>query len=84
MLMTKLSSKGQMVLPSKIRKKYNLRGGATVGVEDRDGKITIIPNPENTLAAFLALRGVMSHIEEDVEGIWMEEKRLEREREEVV
>jgi ribonuclease VapC len=78
MLMTKLSSKGQMVLPSKLRKKYNLRGGATVGVEDRDGKITIIPNPENTLAAFLALRGVMSHIEEDVEGIWMDANALIR------
>jgi AbrB family looped-hinge helix DNA binding protein len=77
----KVSSKGQMVLPAAIRKKYKLEAGASVGVEDHDGKITITPNPENPYDAMLALRGVMSHIEEDVEGWWAEEKRKERERE---
>jgi Tfp pilus assembly protein PilP len=33
------------------------------------------------LTEVLALRGCLSHVEEDVEAWWMEEKRKERERE---
>jgi hypothetical protein len=37
-------------------------------------------NPYDEL---LALRGCLSHVEEDVEAWWMEEKRKEHEREDV-
>jgi hypothetical protein len=33
------------------------------------------------LADVLALRGSLSHVKEDVEAWWMEEKRKDRERE---
>ena len=84
MHLAKISSKGQMVLPAEIRKKYRLNPGTVVGIDDRDGKITVTPNPPNPFDAMLALRGIMSHIEEDVEGWWTEEKRQEREREEAM
>jgi len=50
-----------------------------VAVDERDGQITVTPNPYDAL---LALEGCLSHVKEDVEGLWMEEKRKEREREE--
>jgi AbrB family looped-hinge helix DNA binding protein len=77
--MATISSKGQLVIPAELRKKYRLKGGTKVAVDERDGKIILTPNPYDEL---LALRGCLSHVKEDVEAIWMEEKRQEREREE--
>ncbi len=76
--MATISSKGQLVIPVAIRKKYKLKGGTRVAVGERNGQITLTPNPYDAL---LALRGCLSHIEDDVEGWWIEEKRKERERE---
>ena len=73
------SSKGQVVIPATIRKKLRIKGGTRLAVKERNGEITLTPNPYDEL---LALRGCLSHVEEDVEGWWMEEKRKEREREE--
>jgi AbrB family looped-hinge helix DNA binding protein len=81
MTMATVSSRGQLVIPARIREKYRLKAGSRVKVEDRDGMITITPNPEQPYDDVLALHGILSHIEEDVEGWWMEEKRKERERE---
>ena len=75
-----ISSKGQLVIPATLRKKYGLKAGSRVSIDDRDGHFTVTPNPFDAL---LALRGSLSHIGEDVEGWWMEEKRKEREREEL-
>ncbi len=74
-----VSSKGQLVIPVEIRKKLRLEGGTKVAVDEVDGEIRIKPNPFDAL---LALEGCLSHVEEDVEAWWMEEKHKEREREE--
>jgi AbrB family looped-hinge helix DNA binding protein len=76
--MATVSSKGQVVIPASIRKKLRIKGGTRVSVNERDGEITLTPNPYDAL---LALRGCLSHVKEDVEAWWMEEKRKERERE---
>lgn len=73
-----VSSKGQIVIPAALRKKFRIRGGTRVAVGERDGQITLTPNPYDAL---LALRGCLSHVKEDVESWWTEEKRKERERE---
>jgi len=49
-----------------------------LSVNDRDGSILLTPNPYDAL---LALRGCLSHVEEDVEAWWTQDKRKERERE---
>ena len=77
--MATVSSKGQIVIPATIRKKLRIKAGTRVAVNEKDGEITLTPNPYDAL---LALRGCLSHVEEDVEAWWMEEKRKEREREE--
>jgi AbrB family looped-hinge helix DNA binding protein len=76
--MATVSSKGQVVIPAALRKKLRITGGTRVAVGERDGVIMLTPNPYD---AMLSLRGILSHVEEDVEGWWMEEKRKERERE---
>ena len=47
-------------------------------MNDRDGSIVLKPNPYDEM---LSLCGILSHVEEDVEAWWMEEKRKERQRE---
>ena len=76
--MATVSSKGQVVIPAALRKKFHIKGGTRVAVGERDGQITLTPNPWDAL---LALRGCLSQVEEDIEAWWTEEKRKERERE---
>jgi AbrB family looped-hinge helix DNA binding protein len=73
-----VSSKGQVVIPAALRKKLRIKGGTKVAVDEKNGQITLTPNPYDAL---LALRGCLSHVEEDIESWWMEEKREERDRE---
>jgi bifunctional DNA-binding transcriptional regulator/antitoxin component of YhaV-PrlF toxin-antitoxin module len=73
-----ISSKGQLMIPAELRAKYNLRPRAKVVFGEQNGKLTV---ESTALAQILALEGWLSHVEEDVEGWWMEEKRKERERE---
>jgi bifunctional DNA-binding transcriptional regulator/antitoxin component of YhaV-PrlF toxin-antitoxin module len=74
-----ISSKGQLMIPAKLRAKYHLQPRAKVVFGEENGKLTV---ESTALADVLALRGCLSHVKEDVEGWWMEEKRKEREREE--
>jgi AbrB family looped-hinge helix DNA binding protein len=70
-----VSSKGQLVIPAELRKKYRLKTGSRVAVHDLGGEIRIKPNPYDAL---LALRGKFAKypLEEDL----MEERRKWDER----
>ncbi|MGA3372095.1 MAG: AbrB/MazE/SpoVT family DNA-binding domain-containing protein [Terracidiphilus sp.] len=73
--MATVSSKGQLVIPAALRKKYRLKAGSRVAVEDYGGEIRVKPNPYDAL---LALRGKYARypLEEDL----MEERRKWDER----
>ena len=73
--MATISSKGQLVIPAELRKKYRLKAGSRVAVEDHGGEIRVKPNPYEAL---LALRGKYAGypLEEDL----MEERRKLDER----
>ncbi len=73
-----ISSKGQLMIPVELRAKYNLRPRAKVIFGEENGKMTV---ESTALDEVLALEGWLSHVKEDVEGWWMEEKRKERARE---
>ena len=77
--MATISSKGQLVIPVELRRKYNLPPRSKVVFGEENGKLTV---ESTALAEVLALQGCLSHVKEDVEGWWMEVKRKEREREE--
>jgi AbrB family looped-hinge helix DNA binding protein len=51
-----ISSKGQIVIPAKLRKKYRLDEGVTIIFQEDHGKLTLVP--EN-FAALYALQGTL-------------------------
>ncbi len=40
---TTITKKGQIVIPAKLRKKYDITAGTTIRVDDEDGKIVLTP-----------------------------------------
>lgn len=58
MSITKVSPKGQVVIPVEFRVKYNLQPGTTVQIIDVDKKIVILPGMNNPVKeAFGFLKG---------------------------
>ena len=47
----RMSRIGQVVIPAELRKKYQLKPGAPVAVEEQAGQIVIVPLPEDPIAA---------------------------------
>jgi len=78
-MVTKLSRKGQIVIPVELRRKYNIDYGDKIELMDIGGEIVIIPliikNPIDEAGGMLkggrSTRKIMKQIRE-------EEKRLER------
>ena len=54
---TTLSSKGQVVIPSEIRRKLGLPEGAIISCEVIDGKIVLDPEPARTRASLVTENG---------------------------
>ena len=73
--MATISSKGQLVIPAELRKKYRLKAGSRVAIEDHGGEIRVKVNPYDAL---LALRGKFAQYQ--LEDDLMEERRKWEER----
>ena len=71
-----ISSKGQVVIPANLRKRYGLKEGTTVVFQEEHGHLTLAPNNYD---AILALGGSLRDhpLEEDLE----QERQSERDRE---
>ncbi|AEB07951.1 AbrB/MazE/SpoVT family DNA-binding domain-containing protein [Desulfobacca acetoxidans] len=77
-----ISEKGQICLPSSIRKKFGLQKGDRLMVEEvADGAILLRPLPRHPL---LALRGILKGTEGDekLTDHLLQERAADREREE--
>lgn len=46
MMIAQVTSKGQLVIPSRLRRKYSIGTGTRVALDEEDGKITIQPVTE--------------------------------------
>lgn len=57
MVTTIVTTKGQVVIPSRIRRKLNINKGMRLSVEERDNEIILIPL---TPAYFGGLTGILS------------------------
>jgi len=51
-----VSTKGQIIIPSEIRKKYKIRQGDRFELQEIDGKLVLIPLPDKPL---VGLYGVL-------------------------
>jgi AbrB family looped-hinge helix DNA binding protein len=71
-----VSSKGQIVIPARLRKRYGITTGTTLVFHEDHGRLTIEPS---NVGAFLALGGSMS--EYDLEGDLIRTRAEERRRE---
>jgi AbrB family looped-hinge helix DNA binding protein len=77
MVLKKVSSKGWVVIPAELRKKYNLTPGTEVRIVDYGGVLSIIPVSKDPIESGA---GMLKGEDSLTEAI-IEEHRLERERE---
>ncbi len=70
-----MSSKGQVVIPAALRKRFKMKEGTTIVFQEDKGRLVLEPSNWDAL---LALRGSLNF---DLEGILIEERALEAERE---
>jgi AbrB family looped-hinge helix DNA binding protein len=71
-----ISSKGQIVIPANLRKRYRLREGTTVVFQEERGRLVLEPN---NFEAIYALQGSLREF--PIEASLEEERRAERRRE---
>ncbi|MGQ9532081.1 MAG: AbrB/MazE/SpoVT family DNA-binding domain-containing protein [Desulfotomaculales bacterium] len=74
-----VSEKGQISIPVSLRRRYGLKKGDRLVVEDADGAIVLRPLPRHPL---LALRGRLKGAgKERLTDLLLKERAAERERE---
>jgi AbrB family looped-hinge helix DNA binding protein len=71
-----ISSKGQIVIPANLRKRYRLREGTTVVFQEERGRLVLEPN---NFEAIYALQGSLREF--PLEASLEEERRAARKRE---
>jgi len=71
-----ISSKGQIVIPANLRKRYRLKEGTTVVFQEERGRLVLEPN---NYEAIYALEGSLREF--PLEASLEEERRAERKRE---
>ncbi len=76
--MVTVSSKGQLVIPAELRKKFRLKSGSRVAVHEKDGEIRIKPNAYDAL---LALRGKYAKLPLE-QDLLKDRRKLDRRMEE--
>jgi AbrB family looped-hinge helix DNA binding protein len=62
---TIVSAKGQIVIPSKLRRKYNIKKGVKLYIEERDGELVLKPvTPEyiQKIPGVLETKGKLSKL----------------------
>jgi len=70
----KVSTKGQLVLPAELRKKYEIEAGKEVEILDFGGEIVIVPVPETRGRGFVKFKRKLDEIIAEYKE---EEKRRE-------
>lgn len=78
---SKMSSKGQLVIPSEVRKRLGLRSGTQVTITEDNGRL-IIEQRRQAFQRIRALRGILKGEDEAIRKLVEEDKKLEREHEE--
>lgn len=70
-----VTSKGQIVIPVKIRRKYGMKSGTKVAIIEQEGKLILQPLDKNY---FNKLAGIMDAKGKMLQSL-MEDKKRERE-----
>jgi len=74
----KISSKGQVVIPKKIREKFNLEPNTRVEFKEINGQIVLIPLPSDPVEASFGIVKSRRRVKELMKEIRKEEISLEK------
>jgi AbrB family looped-hinge helix DNA binding protein len=75
-ILSKVTSKGQVVIPKRLRVKYGIRSATAIRWIEKDQGILMVPESENPI---VAARGMLKG--SGILKAYLKEKRLERQRE---
>lgn len=73
---SKVTSKGQVVIPKKLREKYGIRSATSIRWIEKDHGILLVPESEDPI---VAARGMLKG--SGILKTYLKEKRLEKQRE---
>jgi AbrB family looped-hinge helix DNA binding protein len=72
---TVVTTKGQIVIPARLRKKYGIKIGTKIQFEEEDGEIILLPLTEETIDKNIGFLGTKGKLLKKL----IEEKKVERE-----
>jgi len=75
-----LTSKGQLLIPKRLRKKYGIEAGVKVIFEETEGGVVIRPINEQYFKSFRGLLSSSGKLKEEVKAYKNEEKKLEEQK----
>ena len=81
MSVVQLSDKGQIVIPSKMRKKYSLKARSKLEIVDLGDQIVLCPIPENPLEAAAGFLKSEKSVADMLRDARIEEEALESKKE---
>jgi len=68
--------KGQIVIPSKLRRKFGIKKGTQVYVYERDGEILIKPITDNYIRNMAGMAGTKGKLLKSLMGVKVRERKL--------
>ena len=71
-----VTAKGQLIIPSRLRRKYGIKKGTPVSIYERDGEIILRPITDEYIRS---LQGIARHWRGDLMKALQKEKARERE-----
>jgi AbrB family looped-hinge helix DNA binding protein len=72
-----LTSKGQLLIPKRIRNKYGIRSGVKVVFEETDEGVIIKPMNEHYFKSFRGILKSTGNLKEEMKAMKEEERKLE-------
>jgi len=72
-----LTSKGQLLIPRRLRKKYGIEAGVKVIFEETEGGVVIRPVNEQYFKTFRGILSSTGKLKEEMKAMKAEEKKLE-------
>jgi AbrB family looped-hinge helix DNA binding protein len=75
-----LTSKGQLLIPKRLRKKYGIETGVKVIFEETEGGVVIRPINGQYFKSFRGLLSSSGKLKEEVKAYKNEEKKLEEQK----
>lgn len=75
-----LTSKGQLLIPKRLRNKYGIKSGVKVLFEETEGGVVIRPINEQYFKSFRGMLSSTGKLKQEMKAFKAEEKKLEEKK----